>query len=241
MAEQQIKESLRHIGEYIPFRLPAMSWRFASVPPDNAVMPVKDAWACMFTLVDEVAKGKRLCLSAENPGCSGAAGYLGFKKPARDAGAFLAEKERFKKTVELGRAFYEDIKPLPATDTYAVLERIEDVKDGIVPEVIVLWIDALSLAGLVTLANYDRPTNDNVVIPFASGCQSIWTIPYKEKFAKFPKCVVGTMDPAARTHIQKEVVAFSLPMSRFAELAENTSCSFLQTALWKRAVMRTVE
>jgi uncharacterized protein (DUF169 family) len=238
MAEQQIKESLRQIGKYIPFRLPAMSWRFASMPPDNAVMPEKNAWTCMFTFVNEVAGGKRLCLFAEQPGCSGAACYLGFKNPAPDAGAFLAEKERFKKTVDLGRAFYKEIKPLPAPDKYAVLGRIEDLEDGIVPEVVVLWIDAVSLAGLVTLANYDRPTNNNVIIPFASGCQSIWTIPYKEKFEKLPRCVVGTMDPSARAYLPRDVVTFSMPAGRFAEMAGNVKGSFLQTDLWKHIMPR---
>jgi uncharacterized protein (DUF169 family) len=232
MSEQRIKDLLNHIGKYIPFRLPALCWRFASTPPDRAVMPEKDTWTCMFTFVDEVAKGKRLCLSAEQPGCSGAACYLGFKKPAPDAGAFLAEKERFKKTVELGQAFYKEIKPLPAPDKYAVLERIEDVEDSIVPEIVVLWIDTLSLAGVVTLANYDRQTNDNVIIPFASGCQSIWTIPYKEKLEKLPRCVVGTMDPATRAYLPKDVMTFSMPASRFVEMVENIEGSFLQTSLW---------
>lgn len=46
-------------------------------------------------------------------------------------------------------------------------------------EVVNLWVDAVSLAGPVTLSNYDRPNNDNVAVPFASGCQSIWTSPIK--------------------------------------------------------------
>jgi hypothetical protein len=63
----------------------------------------------MFTSIERIAKGRRLCLSVERPGCGGAACYLGLKKPSTGAGAFLAEKERFKKTVELGRAFYAEI------------------------------------------------------------------------------------------------------------------------------------
>ena len=74
-----------------------------------------------------------------------------------------------------------------------VLERIESIEDGIHIEVVSLWVDALSLSGLVTLANYDRPTNDNVVVPYASGCQSIWTLPYKQAFERLPKSVVGSI------------------------------------------------
>jgi len=45
------KDSLRHIEKHIPFGLPAINWRFASLPPDNAVMPEVDTWTCMFTVI----------------------------------------------------------------------------------------------------------------------------------------------------------------------------------------------
>jgi hypothetical protein len=230
---QQVKDGLGLIERYIPFRMPAMSWRFAAEPPDSAVAPEPDAWTCMFTFIDAVAGGKRLCLSADNPGCSGAACYLGFKKPGPGAGAFLAQKEKFKRSVEHGEAFYAEIGAIPAADRFLVLERVCDLGEGDRPEVVVLWLEAVTLAGMVTLANYDRPTNDNVLIPFASGCQGLWTMPYREKFEKLPRCVVGTMDPAVRAYLPKEVLTFSMPAARFAEIAENVEGSFLQTGLWE--------
>lgn len=241
MNARRIRDSLGHLEKYIPFMLPAMSWRFAAEPPGNAIMPEKGTWTCMFTFIDAVARGKRMCLSAENPGCSGAACYLGFKKPGAGAGAFLAQKEKFKKSVELGEAFYTEINAMPAAGRFIVLEPVQDLGEGDQSEVVVLWIDAASLAGMVTLANYDRPTNDNVLIPFASGCQGIWTIPYKEKFERFSKCVVGTMDPSVRAHLPKEVMAFSMPAGRFVEMATNVAGSFLQSELWKHVVIRAAK
>lgn len=114
-----------------------------------------------------------------------------------------------------------------------MLERIEDLDDKSIPEVITLWVNTTSLSGLVTLANYDRPTNNNVLIPFASGCQSVWTFPYKEKFQEFPKCVVGLIDPAARVFMPSEVLSFSMPANRLLEMADNISGSFLESDIWK--------
>lgn len=107
-----------------------------------------------------------------------------------------------------------------------------DIPENTNIEVINLWVSAVALARLVILANYDRPTNNNVIIPFASGCQSMWTMPYKEKTSQEPKAIVGCMDPAMRKHISSEVLLFSLPSERFVELAENAPGSFLQDGSW---------
>jgi len=229
---RQLKEGITSLKEYIPFIFPATGWYFTSRKLVNAITPDKGTWSCIMKYIEKVATGEKLCLSAQNPGCSGAACYLGFKEPEVGAGSFLAEKEKFKKNIELGNAFYAEIQAPPAKDDYLVLERIEDLGDNIIPEVITLWVDATSLSGLVTLANYDRKTNDNVIIPFASGCQSIWTIPYKENFQDAPKCVVGLVDPAARLFLPHNVLSFSMPVHRFTELADNISGSFLELEIW---------
>lgn len=230
---RQIKEGIARLKEYIPFIFPATGWYFTSGKPDNAITPDKGTWSCMMIYIEKVATGEKLCLSAQNPGCSGAACYLGFKEPEVGAGSFLAEKEKFKKNIELGNTFYAEIQASLAKDDYLVLERIEDLGDNIIPEVITLWVDATSLSGLVTLANYDRKTDDNVLIPFASGCQSIWTIPYKEKFQDISRCVVGLIDPAARLFLPHEILSFSMPINRFTELADNISGSFLELEIWE--------
>ncbi len=169
----------------------------------------------MFRHIDNVANGKQLCFSAKLSGCSGAACYLGFKKPDKHAGGFLAEKEKFKSCIEYGEAFYKDIQAVTAKDNYLILARIQDIPQAMNIEIINLWVNALALTGLVTLANYDRATNNNVSIPFASGCQSMWTIPYKEKSKQTPKSVVGGMDPAMRKYISSETLLFSMPSERF--------------------------
>lgn len=82
----------------------------------------KETWSCIMKYIEKVALGGKLCLSAQNPGCSGAACYLGFKEPRVNAGRFLTEKEKFKMCIELGNAFYAGIQAPPAKDNYLVLD-----------------------------------------------------------------------------------------------------------------------
>ena len=177
-----------------------------------------------------------MCFSSENAGCPGASCYFGFKMPSTSAGYFLAEKEHFKKDGQLADAFYREIEASAPESDYIVVQALADIDDALSVEVINLWVDGLGLAGLVTLANFDRPTNNNVVLPFASGCQSIWTIPYKEKYEMEPKCVVGCMDPAMRMFMPSDLISFSVPANRFVEMTTNISGSFLEENQWKRLI-----
>ncbi len=188
----------------------------------------------MFSYINVIANGEPVCFSVQNTGCSGASCYLGFKTPSKDAGRFLAERERFKKDAVLGKAFYENIGAHAAEAEFLIWTTIDNTDEHAAIEVVNLWVDAVNLAGLVTLSNYDRPYNDNVGIPFASGCQSIWTIPYKEKHAEEPKGIVGCMDPAMRKYLPSDVVSFSVTAKRFIEMTENISGTFLEQSSWKR-------
>ncbi len=232
----KVKRELHHFTPCIPFTFPALGWRFSKTAPEGAIVPENGSRACMFRFLERVAKGEKLSISASNPGCGGAACYLGFKPPSRDAGMFLAEKEKYKKSTSLANAFYDAIHAPSAREAHLVLERVVDMDDDAPVEVVNLWVDARSLAGLVTLANYDRPTNDNVRIDFASGCQGLWTIPFKEGVKKEPKAVVGGMDPAVRSLLPPDTLSFSAPANRFIEIASNIPGSFLEEKNWLNIV-----
>ncbi len=90
-----------------------------------------------------------------------------------------------------------------------------------------LFVDGMGLTSLNTLANYDKKTNDNVVMEFSSGCQSLYTLPFKEKFKENPKGVVGLLDPCVRKFLPDDVISFSIPSNRFIEITNNIEGSFL--------------
>ncbi|MCK9419543.1 MAG: DUF169 domain-containing protein [Nitrospirae bacterium] len=233
MDTRKVKDSLNRLLRYLPVRMPTTGWSFAHKAPACVVSPENRTWTCMFGYINRIVRGEPVCFSSENTGCSGASCYLGFKTPSKDAGSFLAQKEKFKKDAALGNAFYEHIGAHASETKFIIWGTIDNSDEDAEIEVVNLWVDAVNLAGLVTLSNYDRPNNDNVSVPFASGCQSIWTIPYKEKHAEESKGIVGCMDPAMRKYLPSDVVSFSVPTKRFVEMTENISGSFLEQSGWK--------
>lgn len=232
MNSDLVREAAERLEKHIPFTMPAMAWRFATAAPKGATTVDDEKWVCMFSFVNGIAGGETVCFSRDHTGCGGAACYLGFKEPGKDAAEFLVEKEKLKKDLQLGLAFYDDIEARPLRDGYLVWQRVQDLEEGLEIETVNLWVTGHSLAGLVTLANYDSAANHNVVIPFASGCQSIWTIPFKQQLEDNPKAVVGGMDPAMRWCLPSDVVSFSVPAGRFLEMVGNISGSFLEEKSW---------
>lgn len=236
MKADKIKAVEHKFTHRFPTTLPTMGWYFSDRVPDNALEFDPGAWTCMFELLQEVANGKRLCISKACPGCAGAACYMGFREPGPGGGKVLSAKEGFKQTPALGNAFYEQVNAKKARATYLVLETLRTMDDNVAVEVVNCWVDPLTLTGLVTLANFDRHGNDNVTIPFASGCQSMWTLPYTEGFTPLPKAVAGAMDPAMRAHVPNDTLLFSVPSKRFLEMAANIDHSFASQEKWQELV-----
>ncbi len=232
VSSTEIRDAHRHVAAVIPYIHPATAWYFADKRPKGSIMPDQDNWSCMFCHLPNLFSGDAICFSSDRTGCAGASCYLGFSAPAKDAGYFLAEKERFKKSVELGNTYYKELKIPTAPEKYVLWQRLESIPDECQIEVVNLWIQADGLSGLVTLANYDRPSNDNVLIPCSSGCQSLWTLPYLENEAAEKKCVVGCMDPVVRHYLAKDVLSFSMAAERFMEMANNVDGSFLESPKW---------
>lgn len=225
---QSVKQAARELGQYVEFRLAPTAWHFAPTPPAGAVSPRTDAWTCMFALMDLVQAGKSASFSAATPGCVGAANYLGFNGvPSIAAALYLSGREKLKRDAALATAFYNGVRPIPARDKYLVFSRLDYLPEDISAKVVNLWVDAASLSQLHTLANYDRATNDNVLLPFSSGCQSIWTLPYQEAEKEEPKAVAGSLDPTVRSFLPADVISFSAPANRFLEMCANIDGSFM--------------
>jgi hypothetical protein len=233
MDAKTVKAGWKRLLDVLPLMLPAAGWYFVTQPPADAHLPEQAQWTCMFTYVARLAAGDQICFSAGRNGCVGAACYLGFAVPSGKAGRALAEKERFKKDANLGNAFYEQLSAPSPRAEHVVWGAIAHIPDDRSIEVVNLWLDADGLAGMLTLANYDRPGNDHVIIPFASGCQSIWTIPYAEQTRMEPRCVVGGLDPAMRSHLPSGILSLAMPASRFVVMTANITGSFLEGNRWQ--------
>ena len=185
-----------------------------------------------------VRKGTPLSIDGENPGCGGAAFFLGWRREMRPGFEYFLSHddeghgERFKKTPELVRKMLAKRKFVPANGRYCIFQRLEDVPDEVTPEVMTIFAEPDQIGALVFLANYDRPGDDAVISPFSSSCGSIVTEPRAQASEPVPKAVIGMFDVAARPEIEKNHLTFSAPYSRFLEMVEHIPGSFLEIEPW---------
>jgi uncharacterized protein (DUF169 family) len=181
--------------------------------------------------------------------------FLSAGNAAKEGGPELAEKikpfmraeaydnflhgERYVKTPALVDKF---IKALPLTEIpepYVVFQPLDNVdtkKEK--PRTIIFFVNPDQLSALVVLANYGRGDNENVVIPYAAGCQTIGIYPYREAKSSKPRAVVGLTDLSARVYIRKQLgdahlMTFAAPFALFEEMEQNVSGSFLERHTWQ--------
>ncbi len=179
-------------------------------------------------------------------GCPGGAYYMGFiESPMPHIEYFLScgipgqmEGERYIKTPELARGYFEKMKPKPAPAIYCVFKPIEKFQGDEAPGVIVFFGTPDILSGLFTLINYALERTDSVLTPFGSGCSTILTIPLKEAEREEPHAILGMFDVSARPMVEKEVLTLAMPYSIFLRLLQDVSGSFLETESWKKVLQR---
>ena len=146
--------------------------------------------------------------------------------------------ERYIKTPERVHQFIEN---LPITDIpaeYVIFKPLSDIDpQQETPQVIVFFADPDQLSALVVLANCDRPDNQNVIIPYAAGCQTIGIYPFQEAEAQRQRAVVGLTDLSARVSIRKmladHLMTFAVPLAMFEEMENNVANSFLERPTWQ--------
>jgi len=149
--------------------------------------------------------------------------------------------ERYLKSPEAVKKF---IECLPITDipaTYVVFKPLPQVDPHQEkPKVVIFFADPDQLSALVVLANYGRGDNENVIMPYAAGCQTIGIYPFREAEAERQRAVVGLTDLSARVHIRKQLgdhlMTFAMPLAMFKEMEANVAGSFLERPTWQSLV-----
>ncbi|MEW5736689.1 MAG: DUF169 domain-containing protein [Thermodesulfobacteriota bacterium] len=161
------------------------------------------------------------------------------------AGAEFAENflegERYKETPELVDQFLTEL-PMRDLGTqyvqFAPLSRVDP--EARPPETVVFLADPDQLSALVNLVNYARPGIENVIIPWAAGCQTIGILPFREAEREKPRAVVGLTDLSARKSVRKllgpDVLSFSMPWTMFLAMEEKVEGSFLSRPTWQALV-----
>lgn len=149
--------------------------------------------------------------------------------------------ERYVKSPDLVKQF---IRSLPIVDIpyeYVVFKPLKLVDPAMeTPEVIVFLCDMNQIAALTILANYHRGTCDNVIYPWAAGCQSIGIHAFHEAASETPRAVLGLNDISARLTLKRvlkdHVMSFAAPYRLFLEMETNVEGSFLERSTWKALI-----
>lgn len=217
--------------------------------PDGALQGKEGQWSCTIPLFLSAAKGKTAVFERSTTGCFGGKAGLGFGQFPNYPGGieyFLSvgksgvfEGEGYLKDPDLGKDFVEC---LPITDIpykyviFKPMSQVDTAKE--IPEIIVFYVNNDQLSALTVLANYYRPGIENVFIPFGSGCQSVFLIPYAETKKENPRAVVGLTDITVRPMVEPDMLSFSVPYKMYLDMEKNIEGSFLEKHLWHRVAGR---
>ena len=196
---------------------------------------------CIIADITRVFGGKSFAFSAANIACGGGLKYCGFADSLRpNFEYFLSygiegkmEGERYKKDPETVLELMKNAPPMKAPATWLIAKPFDklDAEDN--PDVILFFATPDVLAGLFTLANYDRPDLYGVKVPFSAGCGSIIQYPFLENKSENPDCILGMFDSSARPYVQAGTLSFAIPMKRFETLVRYMDESFLTTGTWE--------
>jgi hypothetical protein len=121
-------------------------------------------------------------------------------------------------------------------EKYVIFMPLEMVKDE-KPESIVFFVNPDQISALVVLANYGRAKNDNVIAPWGAACQTV-LFSYNEGEKENPRAILGYFDLAARKHVDKNILSFTVPYKMFLELEGNVEGSFLEMEEWQNLSSR---
>jgi uncharacterized protein (DUF169 family) len=147
--------------------------------------------------------------------------------------------ERYVRTPQLVENFVENLPIMDIPHEYVVFKPLKEVdlaKE--IPEVIVFLGDMDQISALSVLANYGRPGNENVIFPFAAGCQNMGIYAFREAQSEHPRAVLGLNDISARVALKRmlktDVMTFATPFGLYEEMEKNVEGSFLERGTWKQ-------
>jgi hypothetical protein len=196
---------------------------------------------CIIADITKVFNGQSLAFNDANIGCGGGLRYCGFADKLRPGFEFFLsygiegkmEGERYKKDPETVMELMKNAPKLKAPAAWLIAKPFEKLDADDNPEIILFFATPDVLAGLFTLANFDRSDLYGVKSPFSAGCGSIIQYPLLENSSESPDCILGMFDSSARPYVQAGTLSFAIPMKRFETLVGYMDESFLTTGTWK--------
>lgn len=206
--------------------------------PQNALLFKPDRWGCVISMLVACSKGETIAFDIDTTTCNGGKVGLGFKsfelgfiEYFLSIGTAKFAGEHYRQTPDIAKQFVQNLPKIEPM-TYLLFKPLPEVSPEEKPALIIFLVNADQLSALVTLANYDRTTTDNVAVEAASGCAQAILYGLKETSSDEQKCFIGLTDLSARKFIDKNLLSFSIPYQRFLELEAKVDESFLTKETW---------
>lgn len=179
--------------------------------------------------------------SAENYGCPGAAFWGGFLKPQTETIIRYVSTgtpgqtpgERYCRSPEVLRTFFEQVDPRQAPAAYCVIKPITACAPDEVPELVTFFARPESLCGLHQLAAFATDDPEAVVSPWSSGCGGMLAWPQKYLQSGRLRAVLGGWDPSARKFYRTDELTMTMPLAMFERMLAQYEDSFLLTETWR--------
>jgi len=219
--------------------------------PEEAHQFKQGTWGCVIAMFSAAARGKVAAFDKDTVTCGGGSIGLGFcdqyEGPPGGIEYFLStgrgegypEGEGYKKTPELAKAFVDELPTTRIPTKYVVFKPLDDVVlERETPTVVAILANPDQISALIVLANYDRPTGDNVIVRFSAGCHQLFLLPYMESMKDVPRAILGCTDISARPYVDPDLFSFSMPWSMYLEMESNIPGSFLERNDWRKVRSR---
>ena len=228
------------LGQAIHLHTQPVALVFSDHVPDGALQFQQGKWGCVISLLAAASKGRTAALCARTTACNGGRVGLGFCQ--FELGViehFLSTGtvgpkpgEFYKKDPQLARDYVASL-PRVTTAEHLLFKPFSALEQDETPQAVVFLVNADQLSALVTMANYDQPTQDNVQVKFGAGCiQSVLYV-LKDSQEGRTTCTIGLTDPSARKCIDKDLLSFSIPYARYLQMEDQVEESFLTKQTWQ--------
>lgn len=217
---------------------------FYDTPDKKPFKPQADVKYCIFSCYLGWMQGESTCLSEQNSrtiGCPGA-GYwnCSVKAMSRDDVAhYLAVQEGLKESPDLMCRWLASQQPYKREYENIVIgpirmEQYEYLKT------VTFFVNPDQISFLITGAEYynGSASHHPVTAVYGSGCGQLAAV-----FDDFdsPKATIGGTDIAMRSHLPRDILAFTVTKPMFEQLCRLDEKSFLYGSFWKNVRQARVQ
>lgn len=204
----------------------------ASEEPVGELRPTR---GCLFKLFGSVQAGVDISVDGGSINCMGGKFYCGFAPARPQMFDFVSHKEKYKISPECVADAVENMEIPPCPGRFLNFRRLDRLEsfDACIGLIFLVTPDLLS--GLFAWANYDEPNIHAVQCPWGSGCSQTVSALLRENARGGRHCFLGLLDISARPWFPPDILSFSIPMSRFAQMADTFSqCCVASSPAWEK-------